>query len=700
MALLQKIRNRAGLLIAIVIGLALVAFILGDFVGQGGAMFNRDRFVIAEVAGKEINYQEFEQKVDYLIQISTMFSQEQRMDEEQIEQTRSQAWEQMIRSYVLEDEYETLGLEVNAEEVFDMVQGRNIHPIVRQLFTNPQTGQVNPSNVIRFLKNMDQQQRAYWLFLEQEMIKERKFTKFNNLISKGLFSPEPIASLEAQEAAKSVDFRFVSRQISQVPDTAIEITEKDLKDYYQNNQENYKQEETTVDLEYVLFEVNPSVEDDLRAREWINQIKPEFAEEEENIEFVNLNSDVPYQDINYNDGELSDTINDFMFSADIGELYGPYYENESYKIAKLHDINYLPDSVRVRHILLQGGQTPEANQAADRRADSLLNLLNEGEADFATLAEEHSADQQSAVEEGDLGWVEEGAMVSAMNDTCFNAEIGEIKKVYSQYGVHIVEVLERSREVKHVNVAILERKVTPSSETYQEYYSTASEFAGTNRTYQQFVQAANSQGLEKKMANNVRINDKEIPGFQQSPRQMIRWAFETEPRSVSSVFEVGDNYVVATVAEKREEGYQPLESVKTLVRSAVIKEKKSETLASQMNELIQEVNTLEGVANQLGTEVNTATNINFSSYVVPGAGVEPKLVAAATSLPQNTIPEAIEGNNAVYLLEVTSNTEPESVNVAQHQAQRISRYQQRSNYEVYETLKDLANIQDYRYKFY
>jgi peptidyl-prolyl cis-trans isomerase D len=200
MATLEKLRNRAGALVAIVIGLALFAFILGDILGSGPSLFTDSQFEIAEIAGKSVSYQSFQQRVDELSEIYMLNTGVTSLDSETQEMLREQAWHQLLRETILEKEYERLGIDVSPEEMFDMVQGANVHPYVRQLFTDPATGAFSQQAVMQFLRSMREeptgQQRAYWLYVENEITQERKNVKYNNLLSKGLY----VTGLEARQA--------------------------------------------------------------------------------------------------------------------------------------------------------------------------------------------------------------------------------------------------------------------------------------------------------------------------------------------------------------------------------------------------------------------------------------------------------------------------------------------------------------------
>ncbi|MDD3891842.1 MAG: SurA N-terminal domain-containing protein, partial [Bacteroidales bacterium] len=167
MATLEKLRNRAGTLVAVVIGLALLAFILGDLFGSGGSLFTRNQFEIAEIDGNSIPYQNYQERVDYLTELNKASRRQSALDEQTMESIREEVWNGMVQEHVLGDKYKSLGIAISTDELFDLVQGRNIHPIIRQEFGDRQTGEVDPTLVVQFLKNMEADpsglQKQIWL---------------------------------------------------------------------------------------------------------------------------------------------------------------------------------------------------------------------------------------------------------------------------------------------------------------------------------------------------------------------------------------------------------------------------------------------------------------------------------------------------------------------------------------------------------
>lgn len=705
MATLEKIRNRAGVLVAVVIGMALLAFILGDFLNSGGALFSNSQFEIAEIAGKSIPYQKYQKELNDLMEITKFTSGRTTLDEQSTKQIQEQTWNQLVSEYVLEDEYDQLGIDVSSKEVWDMVQGENIHPIISNLFTDPETGQVNTVAVIRFLKSYDQdptgQQKAYWLFVEDRMIKERQFSKYTNLIKKGLFSTKLEAQKELDFINKKVDFDFVAKNINTIADSLVEVTSSDIKAYYNDHQKDYKQTASR-SIEYITFNVVPSNEDKEETEKWINSIKQDFVSTDNDKDFMSLNSDIAFDNRFYKQDELPAQLKDVIFNEKEGFVYGPYFENDTYIIAKLSEVKQLPDSVKARHILLQPSQNEDYN-AILAKADSLKSLLEKG-ASFAQLAKENSTDKAANEKGGDLGWFRANQMVSPFSDTCFIANVGEYKYVATQYGLHLVQVTEKARTERKVKLALLGRKLEPSTLTYQKIYAEASKFAGNNHTYEEFIAAIEAEGLAKKVATDIKENAQQLAGLE-NPRGLIRSVFETEKNELiksqnDPIFELGDKYLIGFVTDIKEDGIASIEQVKQQLIVQVKKQKKAELIAKEMQTALNENNSLDFLADKLNTEVKEATDITFRSYSVPNAGIEPNLVAVATAMDIDKVSSPIKGNNNVFVIKVKSVSKDEDTNITRQKVQTLTQLQNRANYEAFEALKESANIVDKRAKFY
>ncbi len=706
MATLQKIRTRAGVLVAIVIGLALFAFILGDFLQSGSSVMRRNQMEIGTVNGETIQYPDFQRQVEELGEIYKSNTDQRQIDEPTWVQIREQTWQNLLRDNIMVDVYDHLGMAVTSEELFDMLQGKNPHPIVQQIFTNPETGAFDRSAVVNFLKNLETgvtpEQRSYWLYLEKQILSERLQSKYQNLINKAMVVTDQEAQQSLEAKNKQVNFEMVALRQEIIADSLVKVTPKEMTSYYEAHQNDFKDEKTRT-IEYVVYRVVPSESDYTNAEKWINDIKDDFSIATDNIQFVNSNSDVSFDGTWHKMNTLGDSLDSWIFSkkAAVNDIYGPYFENESYKLAKLNASEMMPDSVQARHILLKVSSAAEAT-ASQSLADSLKKVIDNG-GNFAELARLYSTDTGSAINGGDLGWFSRGMMVKPFEDAAFSNKVNEVKVVPSQFGIHIIQTTRLGAPSRQVQLAILERTVTPSTQTYQSKYALAGKFTSENLTRVDFDAAIEKEKLTKEM-KVLHENDLSFGGFENA-RILIRAAFSGKTGTIlkntdgSPIFELGDNFVVAILTGATEEGISPLQNVKARVELAVQKEKKKDLLAERMKTAAEGKTDMYAIASALGSEVSIVSAINFNSAVLPDYGMEPYVIGAAVSMEPNVVSSPLKGNNGVFLIKVTSIEESGDTNVAAEKEYLLQSYGFRAM-QAFDVLKEKSEIVDKRPKFY
>lgn len=696
MATLQKIRNNAGLLVSIIIGLALLSFILGDLFSSGNLM-QSSKTEVAEIAGQGVSIQLYQGKIDENIENYKRNTGQSSVDQATMDQLQEQTWEQLVREYLMQGTFEKLGIGVSGQELFDMVQGNQIAPEVMQIpiFKNQQTGQFDRNLVIQFLKNMELDPsgnaQASWTAFEKALAQEKINQKYNTLVEKALYATSIEAKNEAANKALGANFDYVTLRYNTVADSLIQFSEKDLQAYYKANIDNYKQEELR-EINYLTFPVVASEDDDKQTWLYIDNEKDEFATVENNEQYINLNSDLPFDPAYYAANELPESIA-ALFNSEPGTVVGPYKENNTYKLSKAVNFKQIPDSVKARHILIR----PSAGVDALAKADSIMNAIKKGSS-FAVLAMEFSQDG-SAANGGELGWFPAGAMVQPFNDACFFGKKGDLVTVQTQFGAHVIEIMDQSKKTQKVQIATIARVIEPSSKTYQATYAKASKFGASNRSLTAFLDAAKAEGLNLRVAS-VKPNDKQIANLENS-RSLIRWAYEAVKGDVSEILEYDDVFVVAALKNVQEEGTASFDNVRMDVEREVKKEKKAEYLMSKMNQAAKNANTLQAVAEQLETEVRETSNASFGAYSIPGIGFEPQLQAYAVTLPTDIISEAIKGNTGVYVVRVKNQiTATDNLNVTAEQMQLSRSYRSRVGFQLYEAIKEAAKIEDNRAKFY
>lgn len=697
MAVIGSIRKRVGLLIGF-IGVSLLAFILGDVFTSGKGIFGGNSDVIGEVGGEKVHYSEFEKRVELLTTNYKINTQSENIDQNTQDMLREQAWGMFVNENTLGDEYKKIGIVVTPDELYDMCTGPNPHAQVKQAFSDPKTGQFDGASVVKFLKdlpNRDEATQRQWRQFEDAIREERIAAKYKEMIKAGLFATSQEGKEAYTDAQRSAAISYVRLDFNTIPDSTVTVDDSDLKTYYSANAIKYKQTESIRKIEYVTFDITPSSEDRNEVTEWINNKAEDFAESTNDISFVNQYSDITFDSTFHAKGTMPAVLDTSMFNAPIGKIVGPYMDGDNFKISKLVAERFIPDSVKARHILIsiENGDTARARNTAD----SLKAAIKRG-SKFADLAQVFSKDPGSGAKGGDLGWFKQGAMVATFNDACFEGKVGDMPIVESQFGIHLIEITGKGVPSKQIQVATLERKVEPSQKTYDDVYGKANQFASNNRTAEQFDSSCIKQGLNKRIADNIRETDKNLPGLD-SPRELVRWVYQAKKGDVSKAFSLGEKYVIAKLVEIKDKGTLPLESVREQVTAEVRKEKKAEKLIEKMN--ATGATTIEALAQKLNVTASDVESVNFQNPYIQGLGNENKVVGTIFGLKKGTMSKPIKAESSVVVVYVKSFTEPAAItDYSSNMKQVLEQRQSRSDYEVFNALKEKAGVEDNRGKFY
>ena len=421
-------------------------------------------------------------------------------------------------------------------------------------------------------------------------------------------------------------------------------------------------------IAYVNFDITASAEDIKETEDWVNDLKPEFAEAKNVLEFANLSSEKRFQPKYYKKGELdNEELDEFLFTEKSDGVFGPYLKDNAYNIVRVADRRVLPDSVRARHILIASNNMAQS----EKLADSLAGLIRKG-GDFDALARQYSADQNTSVNGGDFGWFTQDQMLQPIADSAFFSNKNEVKVVRSNYGFHVLQVTDRSKPVDKVQIGIVAKEITPSQQTINKIYNDARTFANNINTVEDFEAALTANNQTKRIAN-LGKNDYQIAGIDNA-RDIIREAYMAEkPGSVSAA-----------------------------IRTELIRKKKGEIIAKELTNAISGSESLLSVAQKANAEVMDATDVSFSSFQVPGVGIEPVLTAEVVTMKENEISKPIIGNQGVYVVVVNSKTvetvTPEQIEAAKRSIEQTNLYTKFRL--ILPALVKNAGVVDTRYKFY
>ena len=689
-----KIREKSTLLM-VMIGGAMLLFVLDPTMLD--SLFQGNTTEVGEIAGETVDGRRFQERVDETIANYKTQTGQTTIDAATTDQLREQTWNQMVRDIVLGQELEAAGVKVSTEELYDMVQGANPHPQVVQAFTNPETGQFDRAQVVNFLKRMetDEDIKKRWIAFENDIQKLRRSEKYNNLIKKGLYITGAEAEDDFYAKNQTATIKYVLKRYKSIPDSTVEVSDSDIKKYYNDNLSKYEQEASR-DVEFVSFRVDPSQEDFAEVLNQMERVRPDFETTKNDTIFVNRESDVRFNARWLPKGDLEGLVDSLMFEAEKGFVYGPYLERQTYRLAKLIGVKMAPDSVNARHILIRPETYGDYNKAK-AVADSLKGLIENG-GDFAALAQANSEDPGSGAKGGDLGWFMEGQMVPTFNNACFDGDEGDLVIVESQFGFHIIEVLEQKGSTEKRAVAFIDRTVDASTKTFQVKYGEADEFARSVTSAASFDQEVANRGLNKRIASNLKENDRTIAGLE-NPRPLIRWAFEAEKEDVSKVFELGNTFVVGVLTAVRAEGHTDMDEIADELKAGAIKDKKAARFMEEFE--AARAGDIQTIADNMSLPVEVKDQIAFSSTAVAGLGREPKLIGATFGMEVGDISKPIKGEQGVYVISLDSKTEtPAQPNFANNGRMLNSSLSSRVDYEVFEALKEKADITDNRSKFF
>lgn len=698
MGLMTFLRNRAGYILIGAIGFAIVAFLVGDAINVGKPFWAESQKVVGSVDGEEISIDQFGPKVDQsLAQFKQQYggsgnAQMQAMAVDNV-------WQGEIAGILLGKEYSRLGLTVSGDELFDLLQGKNPSPLIVQYFGNPQTGEVNRAEVLNSLKQQGKnpQLKQQWDLLQIEIEKQALQKKYANLISNSVYVTTLEANDEYLNRNKLASFKYTGLEYAAIPDATVKPTESDYSDYYNENKSRFENPTETRSFEYVAFSVSPTKSDSAAVKAQVDKLAADFRTAQNDSLFAAVNSDVKVPYAYMSKGKLDPAIDSVVFNLPAGSYYGPKFSGNSYKLVKIIDTRFSPDSVKASHILIDPSKLGGVDKA-QKLADSLRTLVQNG-APFAALAQKYSIDG-SKDKGGDLGTFSRGQMVPAFEDAAFNGKPGDLKVVTSQFGVHLIKIEKQIGSSKVAKLAYIEKSLVSSNKTRDAAYKKASSFlnevAGDN-----FAELAKKKGITLGVADKVTPTQGFAPGLD-NPRQLIRDAYAADKGDVlKEVYQMDNAYVVARVTDIKPKGTLPLEAVKKDIEPMVRNAVKAKMLTEKINKALEGATQIEQVAQKLGKQVSPVENIVFANPIIPGASQENKLVGAVFGSQPGKLSKAIDGSQGVYVFSVNgfSNPAPLANTYKQKQAM-MQASAQRSLGAAFQALQDKSKIKDNRVKFY
>ena len=697
MAVLQKIRQRSALLI-VVIGFCLFAFIAGDVFTKGN--FGKSSNDVGSVNGKDIPFEDFRLKVSNV---------EKSQQGVTSTAAANRVWDQEVSIALLTDEFEKLGLRVGAKHIMEVLKSdQNIGK--NPMFLNA-AGLFDEAKFKEAIKT-NPEIAQYVSGREKDAELNAKYQMYSTMIKAGTFTTESEGKLKYEMEANKVSFAYVAGLYSTIKDSDVKVSDDEIVAFMKKNEKKYKADENR-EIEYVLIEDKASPEDEAEIKAKINGLLtgsvvyntqtgkndtlPGFRSATNVVEFVNSNSDIPYDSTYVAKKDLPAVDADKLYNLAPGEIYGPYMFGKYYCLSKSMG-RKVGVNAKASHILIsyEGTQVPNqkekrTKEEAKAKAEAILAQVNANPDSFLMLAFTAS-DDSSAQQGGDLGYFGPNQMVKPFNDFVFSNPIGKVGLVETPFGFHIIKVTDKQDGIRLATVA---QKVEASEATSDKVFTQATQFE-RDAIEKDFTKTAAAMKLTIAPPVTVKAMDENF-GPLGNQRNIVRWAFE-DGTDVGAVkrFEVANlGNVIAKIKKVNPEGLMAVDLVRSYVEPILKNKKKAELIKAKMAGT-----SLEAIAKATGSAVQQATDVTMENPVLTGGvGQEPKVVGNAFALTAGKLSAPIEGNTGVY---VVKNTNTVKAPVLKDYTAYVAKLKAQSAGDlnrVLPALKDKAEIKDNRKQF-
>jgi len=689
MGVMNKMRESTGAILWILVFAFGVIWVLQDSGGLDtiGQVGNN----IGYVNGDPITVDEYNATVDQQVQ-SYQNQTGDTMPPQMLDQTRDRVFNQLVESRLREQEMERLGLDVSDDELIEMIQGDDPHPIIKAYFSDGNGG-VDRALLQNFIANPDA--TADWINIEDYLRSERRRQKLENLINSTVRITESDIIEEYLQRNRRVDVRYVALRHSSLPDDEISYDDGDLRSFYNDHREEFAREKS-FNLSYVTASKAPTAADTAATVSDVESLKASFATAEDDSLFLARNgSERPWADAYFRPDELSEDIADVVFNdVAAGEVVGPIISGGQIHLIKVIDVRPPEETaVRARHILFRAaeGDDEARAEAMIEARDIRRQLLNGG--DFEALAAEHS-DDGTAQRGGDLGWFGPGRMVAPFEEAAFGARIGQIVgPVETQFGYHLIEVTDRATE--EAQIADFALTLRASVQTLNRVQSNLDDLQYFSTEEGNFVEEAGRRELNV-LTVAVEEDQQFIPGLGNS-RALLNFLTAASEGDVSPVIELNDVFFVAMVDEVVSAGYQPFEEVSAQLEPRLRNQLKAEVQAERLEAALADG--FDGLADRVSNAERTAEGLSFANQSVPGIGRDAVFVGTAMAMAEGETSGVVEGANAVYVIQVTGVQDPGPIQPSDFtslQDQLTSRQQNIVRSQWITALRESADIEDNR----
>lgn len=693
MAALEKIRSKFGLAVSILIALALLSFIIDPGTLQTAINSMSTKYDVGKIDGKRISYTDFQENVEKFTSINEIISGSSSQNEQTQKNIRNAAWQDMMDKYLFIKNAKAAGIKVGEDEMLSLVSSSNPSAILVQ---NPifmdESGNYSEEVLRQFLSMVESDQtgryRQYWDYLQNTIYTQQFYQKYGALFNASNYTNALQMSHAMASGNTTADVDFCVEYFPMYHDSSVVVTNDEVRRYYKAHKEFFKQQKDSRDMEYVVFEVVPSSDDINNTSLAMSNLYDEFVSTDNMKSFLAKNSDSPLSNYWYKSGELR-TINEEIDAQIFGgkDLTQVVKSGDDFFAARTMVTKMLPDSVYVKHILLQG-----ANAAT--KADSLVNVLKKGE-NFSNLASMYSLDTGSAAdgELGSIGWMTQTYMIPGM-ESVIEAKVGTPFVLKTTYGTHVVLVTKTSKPMLKKQVAVFKKSALASKETYNKYYAQASRFAAiTNGSYDGYKRAVDSL---KVYSHNLTITEATSSfGSIDQAKTVTRWVFDNKIGKASSILTVNTNYFfIAAVKGEHKAGYVPVEEATGVISNRLYTQKLQQRTMADVKEKIKGAKTMEEVSERLGVEVEHSEAVSLASNTL-----DPAMLGAAVTVNDGEVFGPVKGAMGVYVFQ-TSNRQLGSFYTEDDARLREQQKTQYMGQFILSVMAENAGVEDNRERFY
>jgi len=702
MGLMNKLRDKTHIILIVLIlaFLATIVFEWGmDYLGLSGGVITE----LGSVNGTEIKYTDFENQVNFAIEQQRQQTGED-LDETVISLIRDQVWEQMVSQILAEQQIKKLGIKVTNQEILNWVYNspQTLPEPIKRNFVDS-TGQFNMAVYQQALATKTPEVQKFWSQVEDYLRQTLLSQKLQSVITATVRVTEGEILQKFKDENISADFDYVFLDVNSVQDNQVQITEEDLKSYYEKNKENFKRDES-VKLRYVLFPDIATMDDTIgtekQLKALVKDLKKFNTADTTTWGVVNDYSLSKYEDKFFKPNEISSEVADFFFKAAKDSISDVIMASDGFHVVKLIDTKDGEDVfVNASHILINIGTD---TIGAKLKSEQLVQRLKNGD-DFVKLAAENSDDPGNKFKGGNLGWFTKGAMVKEFEEAVMGGSVGEIRgPVKTQFGYHIIKINDRQKkEFKFADIKII---VKASVRTRDAARKRAEDFAYVTQKGN-FDEEAKKLNLPITEIPTYITKGSFVPGAGQN-KSVNKFALDEKKGAISDPVKIQNGYAVYMIAEKIPAGYIPFEEIKATQLTAGVKIEKKLDLQKQTADALKN-----RVSGSLSTIKDLDTNIRVQSADSVSISKPNQLIGSdfdfnniVFKMQAGQISDAIRTNRGYYIVQIKSIT-PFDQNKYQQEYENIksgmlAQKKQTILQDWITELKEKAVIVDNRDKFY